>query len=219
MNDPEVKTETGPLRWTPYKVVTRTWAKSTISSMPYATNSRRIAYFKEQEQTSMPRGDALGRRHTPEHRSVRECTRSPPSRGVHVMEVKEHLISKKLQPITTAPKPRNTQKYCEFHEQNGHTTIECRESRKGLHELANKGKIDHFLKGRLGTLRGGVFYRDSSHHCKQLYLGHHSVHLEGSASRTAVVDIIPWDCLKKIKHLGREIVHLVHPILGFGGKT
>ncbi|KAJ8427411.1 hypothetical protein Cgig2_000605 [Carnegiea gigantea] len=33
------------------------------------------------------------------------------------------------------------------------------------------------------------------------------------------VDIIIWDCLKKLKHPGREIVHLVHPILGFGGKN
>ncbi|KAJ8433879.1 hypothetical protein Cgig2_021262 [Carnegiea gigantea] len=29
------------------------------------------------------------------------------------------------------------------------------------------------------------------------------------------VDIITWDCLKKLTHLGRDIVPLVHPILGF----
>jgi len=29
------------------------------------------------------------------------------------------------------------------------------------------------------------------------------------------VYIITWDCLKKLKHPGREIVPLVHPILGF----
>jgi len=32
------------------------------------------------------------------------------------------------------------------------------------------------------------------------------------------VDIITWDYLKKLKHPGREIVPLVHPILGFGGQ-
>ncbi|KAJ8427675.1 hypothetical protein Cgig2_016768 [Carnegiea gigantea] len=32
------------------------------------------------------------------------------------------------------------------HEQNGHTTFECRELRKSLHELANKWQIDRFLK-------------------------------------------------------------------------
>ncbi|KAJ8436375.1 hypothetical protein Cgig2_032196 [Carnegiea gigantea] len=32
------------------------------------------------------------------------------------------------------------------------------------------------------------------------------------------VDIITWDCLKKLTYLGRGIVSLVHPILGFGGQ-
>ncbi|KAJ8427550.1 hypothetical protein Cgig2_003113 [Carnegiea gigantea] len=32
------------------------------------------------------------------------------------------------------------------------------------------------------------------------------------------IDIITWDCLKKLKYPGREIVPLVHPILGFGGQ-
>jgi len=32
------------------------------------------------------------------------------------------------------------------------------------------------------------------------------------------VDIITWDCLKKLRHLGRKIILLMHPILGFGGQ-
>ena len=32
------------------------------------------------------------------------------------------------------------------------------------------------------------------------------------------VDIITWDCLKKLTRPGRNIVLLVHPILGFDGK-
>jgi len=32
------------------------------------------------------------------------------------------------------------------------------------------------------------------------------------------VDIIIWNCLKKLTHPGRDIIPLVHPILGFGGK-
>jgi len=32
------------------------------------------------------------------------------------------------------------------------------------------------------------------------------------------VDIITWDCLKKLTHPGRDIIPLVHPILGFGGQ-
>lgn len=32
------------------------------------------------------------------------------------------------------------------------------------------------------------------------------------------VDIIAWHCLRKLNYSGREIVPLVHPILGFGGQ-
>ncbi|KAJ8421002.1 hypothetical protein Cgig2_021761 [Carnegiea gigantea] len=42
---------------------------------------------------------------------------------------------------------------CEFHAQNGHSTAECRELRKALHELADKGQIDRFLKRGMRFLR------------------------------------------------------------------
>ena len=32
------------------------------------------------------------------------------------------------------------------------------------------------------------------------------------------VDIITWDCLKKLAHPGCDIVPMVNPILGFGGQ-
>ena len=32
------------------------------------------------------------------------------------------------------------------------------------------------------------------------------------------MDIITWDYLKKLKHPRREIISLLHPILGFGGQ-
>jgi len=34
----------------------------------------------------------------------------------------------------------------------------------------------------------------------------------------SLANIITWDCLKKIKYMGRQIVPLVHPIAGFGGQ-
>ncbi|KAJ8424841.1 hypothetical protein Cgig2_030068 [Carnegiea gigantea] len=47
--------------------------------------------------------------------------------------------------------------------------------------------------------------------------------LEGNRNRSMGVvsphtNIIMWDCLKKLEHLGREIIPLVHPILGFGSQ-
>ncbi|KAJ8421329.1 hypothetical protein Cgig2_012821 [Carnegiea gigantea] len=57
-----------------------------------------------------------------------------------LIEEKEHLMLKKPQPMTLAPKPHNARKYCEFHEESGHITAECRKLRKALHELADKGR-------------------------------------------------------------------------------
>ncbi|KAJ8424033.1 hypothetical protein Cgig2_017720 [Carnegiea gigantea] len=51
------------------------------------------------------------------------------------------LLQGRPQPMTTAARPHNTRKYYEFHEQNGHTTAECRELRRALHELADKRQI------------------------------------------------------------------------------
>ncbi|KAJ8427200.1 hypothetical protein Cgig2_011776 [Carnegiea gigantea] len=118
-------------------------AKSTTAWMAYATHSRRTAWFEKHEQTSRPWGEVSGRRLTPDRHSATERTRNPWS---ILMEVKEH-------PMTSALKLHNARKYCEFHKQKGHTTAECRELRKALHELADEGKIDRFLK------RGSRFLR------------------------------------------------------------
>ncbi|KAJ8420922.1 hypothetical protein Cgig2_018953 [Carnegiea gigantea] len=68
--------------------------------------------------------------------------------------VRGHPMLRRSPPIIAPLKPHNAQKYCEFYEQNGHTTTECRELKKALHELANKGQIDRFLKKRPCFLRG-----------------------------------------------------------------
>ncbi|KAJ8424731.1 hypothetical protein Cgig2_010031 [Carnegiea gigantea] len=40
--------------------------------------------------------------------------------------------------------------------------------------------------------------------------------IEMKIASGSFIDIITWDCLKKFTHLGRDIIPLVHPILGFG---
>ncbi|KAJ8428580.1 hypothetical protein Cgig2_031374 [Carnegiea gigantea] len=70
------------------------------------------------------------------------------------MEVRGHAMLKRLSPMTSASKPYNAQKYCEFYEQKVPTTAECRKLRKALHELADRGQIDLFLK------RGPRFLRE-----------------------------------------------------------
>jgi len=51
----------------------------------------------------------------------------------HVGKTTFHSLSAKI---------LNAEKYCEFHEQNGLMTADCRALRKALHELADKGHID-----------------------------------------------------------------------------
>ncbi|KAJ8425172.1 LOW QUALITY PROTEIN: hypothetical protein Cgig2_013326 [Carnegiea gigantea] len=70
-------------------------------------------------------------------------------------QLRGHPTLHRLPPMTAPPRPQNARKYCEFHEQSGHTTTECRELKKALHELADKGKIDRFLKRGPQFLRQG----------------------------------------------------------------
>ncbi|KAJ8420507.1 LOW QUALITY PROTEIN: hypothetical protein Cgig2_015271 [Carnegiea gigantea] len=81
----------------------------------------------------------------------REVPRSNRSGRSHMDQlgrraVRGHPMLPRLPPMTAPPKPQNAQKYYEFHEQSGHTTTEYRELKKALHELADKGQIDRFLR-------------------------------------------------------------------------
>ncbi|KAJ8419480.1 hypothetical protein Cgig2_006638 [Carnegiea gigantea] len=149
-------------------------------------------------------------------------------------------------PMTSAPKPQNARKYCEFHEQNGYTTAECRELRKALYELADKGQIFEAgsAKASLGLL-GRLNFREPSRSLplnkgeasqsppwclvgeeSSRFISPHTdpLVLEIKVASAIVrkilidagssVDIITWDCLKKLTYSGRDIVPLVHPILG-----
>ncbi|KAJ8434329.1 hypothetical protein Cgig2_010946 [Carnegiea gigantea] len=53
------------------------------------------------------------------------------------MEVREHPMLERLPSMSSASNPHNAR---------NHATAECHELRKALHELADNGQIDHFLK-------------------------------------------------------------------------
>ncbi|KAJ8426747.1 hypothetical protein Cgig2_003640 [Carnegiea gigantea] len=91
-------------------------AKSTTASTPYATYSQRIAWSNEHQQTSKPPREVLGRRRTPKHRSARERTSNVEETATYDHSTETTQCAKVL------------------------------ELRKTLHELAEKGQIDRFLK-------------------------------------------------------------------------
>ncbi|GMN75297.1 hypothetical protein TIFTF001_056403, partial [Ficus carica] len=80
---------------------------------------------------------------------------SPPkyALGISPSELIAHL---KRQDFVTWPKKlpensaRDTTKYCEFHKDHGHQTIDCRALRAEVVELLKKGHLREFLteKGR-----------------------------------------------------------------------
>ncbi|KAJ8434233.1 hypothetical protein Cgig2_005912 [Carnegiea gigantea] len=148
-----------------------------------------------------------------------------------------HPMLKKPQPMTADLESHSVQKYCQFYEQKGDTTVECKELKKALHELTDKGQIYHFLeRGKrffhedlvrareeprkeecsteiVATITRGCAEGISRDRWKHSYKEpSNSPHNESSA------DIIIWGCLRKHKYPIRDITTLLHPILGFGGQ-
>ncbi|KAJ8421806.1 hypothetical protein Cgig2_016544 [Carnegiea gigantea] len=140
-DDPEAKNVTGPSERMPCIVVDRTW-----------------------DDQQMPGSRSRSKPRSPEWRS-QDCDTHPivawsgntlatlPPEACTI-RVKEHPKLKRLQPMTTTPKPHNVRKYCEFHEENGQNNTECRELRKAFHEQADKGQI--WLPLRADTRRASL---------------------------------------------------------------
>ncbi|KAJ8433874.1 hypothetical protein Cgig2_021257 [Carnegiea gigantea] len=139
-------------------------------------------------------------------------------------EVRGHPMLRRPLPMTAPPKPQHPRKYCEFHEQSGHTTTERLELKKALHELADKGQVLTSEQGACTTVPIMVFggkeaLRFTSPHNDPLVV---EMKIASAAIRRIMIDasnsigIITWDYLKKVTHPERGIVPLVYPILGFG---
>ncbi|KAJ8426528.1 LOW QUALITY PROTEIN: hypothetical protein Cgig2_022535 [Carnegiea gigantea] len=60
------------------------------------------------------------------------------------MEINSNPMPRRPRPIETPAKFKNKNKF--YHEDNGHTTSECYELNGALHELANQGQLNRFLR-------------------------------------------------------------------------
>ncbi|GKD09222.1 hypothetical protein Tco_1188907, partial [Tanacetum coccineum] len=49
-------------------------------------------------------------------------------------------------PMVTPADKRSSNKFCEFHNDKGHSTNECMQLKKKIEELVKAGKLSHFIK-------------------------------------------------------------------------
>ncbi|GMN33608.1 hypothetical protein TIFTF001_046726 [Ficus carica] len=123
----------------------------TREELSKARNEREKSFRRERPHQQRPtekRGERSSRRD-------RKRPFSPPKYvlGISPSELIAHL---KRQDFVTWPKKlpenpaRDTSKYCEFHKDHGHNTVDCRALRAEVAELLKKGHLREFLteKGR-----------------------------------------------------------------------
>ena len=87
-------------------------------------NRKRGGEDKGPQADKRPRKDEerIGSFHTT-HRSI-------------LIKIKGNPMLRQLKPIEALPKFKNKNNYCKYHKDYRHTTCECRELEKALHELA-----------------------------------------------------------------------------------
>ncbi|KAJ8426675.1 hypothetical protein Cgig2_018985 [Carnegiea gigantea] len=98
-------------------------ASSQSITTPYASNSKEAGWYKEKEESS--------HLHYLEFES---CSKRVPWSA---RSTGKTLIGTAYPPIETLMEFRNKNNYCEYREDYEHTTFECRELRKALHQLAD----------------------------------------------------------------------------------
>ncbi|KAJ8423700.1 hypothetical protein Cgig2_003384 [Carnegiea gigantea] len=107
-----------------------------LERVPSPRYSERERAVSRLNRSVWPYTEQLGRR----------VAARPSGRPMQGTTVRGHPMLRRLPPMIAPLKSKNARKYCEFHKQSEHTTTECRELKKALHELADKGQIDRFLK-------------------------------------------------------------------------
>ncbi|KAJ8421602.1 hypothetical protein Cgig2_025731 [Carnegiea gigantea] len=108
-----------------------------IPSPRYTERGREVS---RSDQSGRPYTEQLGRREAMDSLAA-------PHRG-QLPKVRGHPMLRRPPPMIAPPKPQNARNYCKLHKQSGHTTTECRELKKALHELAYR-----FLKKGSRLLR------------------------------------------------------------------
>ncbi|KAJ8433388.1 hypothetical protein Cgig2_019178 [Carnegiea gigantea] len=110
---------------------------------------------------------------------------------------------------------------------SGHTTTECQELKKSLHELAEKGQIDQFLKRGHEPAQPQPRDEECSTEVVAIIAGSYAEGMTRPAWKAQLRSAQQVLTTEQGPHItvptmltqpGRDIVLSVHPILGFGGQ-
>ncbi|XP_023874707.2 uncharacterized protein LOC111987240 [Quercus suber] len=63
-----------------------------------------------------------------------------------LMQIKDEPGLKWPKPLSTSSRKRDPKKYCRFHKDHGHYIDECRDLKKQIEELIQRGKLQKFVK-------------------------------------------------------------------------
>lgn len=63
-----------------------------------------------------------------------------------LMEIKDEQCLKWPRPLQSPPSVRDKKKYCRFHKDHGHYTEDCRDLKKQIEELIQRGKLQRYIK-------------------------------------------------------------------------
>ncbi|KAJ8427224.1 hypothetical protein Cgig2_028748 [Carnegiea gigantea] len=133
---------------------------SRSTTTPYASKSKVTRWYEEQEESSHPSYSELRRECYLTSKLDKRPRKDVETNGHFctnprniLMEIKGNPILRQPKPIETPTKVRNKNKYREYHEDFGHTTSEHCELRRAIHELADQGQVNNFLRRSKGEDR------------------------------------------------------------------
>nr|GEY59124.1 reverse transcriptase domain-containing protein [Tanacetum cinerariifolium] len=99
-------------------------------------------------------------------------------------------------PMVTSVETRSSNKFCDFHNDKGHSTDECMQLKKQIEELVRAGKLSHLIKEiKQGREQSKTGKKEAATKDKPttIYIVHGKEHREGIATIRSTI-LIPTEC-------------------------
>ncbi|XP_043700046.1 uncharacterized protein LOC122650721 [Telopea speciosissima] len=106
-----------------------------------ALEKKRVSKKEEKKDTKKPRSDRYSNRdQSPDYTSLNT------SRTKILMEVYDRGLLQWPRPMFSRPEDRNKKKYCKFHRDISHDTEDCRQLKREIKDMIQKGHVRHYVK-------------------------------------------------------------------------